>query len=175
MSHTTIGATEDPLTLAYRELHRLARAYMGRQAERHTLQTTALVHEAWLRLGARDEGPFRDRAHFFRTAAMAMRQVLVDHARRRTTRKRDADRAARPLDEIVACHEENAADLLALDEALERLAADDEELGRLVELRFFAGLSIPETARVLGCSMQRVQRRWRVARLRLHDELEQRG
>jgi RNA polymerase sigma-70 factor (ECF subfamily) len=163
--------------LVYDELRRLAGELMRRQPPGHTLQATALVNEAWLRLAGSDEARWRDHRHFFRVAAKAMRSVLVDHVRRRAALKRARSGERVPLDDVIESCERQSIDLLALEEALERLAGIDVELVRLVELRFFAGLSIPETARVLDVSEPTVERGWRTARavLRMHligDPLE---
>jgi RNA polymerase sigma factor (TIGR02999 family) len=166
------GAAEELLPRIYEQLREVAQREMGSERPEHTLQPTALVHEAWMRLsnGSGDE-PFEDRAHFVAIAASAMRRVLVDHARRRGAQKRGAGLERMPLDEIVSEIEKQAHDLLALDVALEKLSARDGELARIVELRFFAGLTVEETGRVLGLSAPTVQRRWRTARAWLRGEL----
>jgi RNA polymerase sigma factor (TIGR02999 family) len=142
---------------------------MRDQGPHHTLQPTALVHEAWMRLTG---GHFIDREHFAAVAAKAMRSVLVDHARRRGTLKRGGGRVRAELDGVLALFHERSPDLLALDDALRRLGENDPELARIVELRFFGGLSIEETARVLASSTASVTRGWRVARMWLVRELE---
>lgn len=152
--------------LVYDELRALAAAYLRRERVAHTLQPTAVVHEAYFRLiGAQDIG-WENRAHFFGIAARAMRRILVEHARARSRQKRTPvtlAAAAEPALEPI--------DLLALDVALERLAALDPEQARLVELRYFAGLSIEESAAALGTSPATVKREWRSARAFLHREL----
>ena len=153
----------------YGELHELAENLMKRHGARHTLQPTALVHEAWMRLTG---GAYSDREHFAAVAARAMRSVLVDHARRRGSQKRGGDQGRLPLDEAAALFDENGPDLLALDEALGRLSTVDPELARIVELRFFGGLTVEEVAKALGSSTATVTRAWRVARLWLARELE---
>lgn len=156
--------------LVYAELRRLARRAMSRQAPGHTLQTTALLHEAWLRLekvGARWESE----EHFLAVAARAMRSVLVDHARRRSADKRGGGRQRVDLDDLVDVLQQRSADLLALDEALAELARLDEELGRIVELRFFGGLKHPAIADLLGVSLRRVERGWSTARSWLYTRL----
>ncbi len=156
--------------LVYQELRRLAGAYMRRERPGQTLQATALVHEAYLRLA--DAGtPWRDRRHFIGIAARSMRQILVERARARGAQKRWAalDRVTLTDALAVAAHED--AMLPALDEAMERLEQVDAELARLVELRFFAGLSIEETADALQLSPATVKRRWALARAWLHREL----
>ena len=161
------------LPIVYEELRRLARHYMRRERAGHTLQTTALIHEAYLRLVGIDALRWRDRAHFFAMAATLMRRVLVDHARRRGRDKRGAGIVVGALDETLAeiVAPEPAVDILALDEALQRLAAADPQQGRVVELRFFAGLSVEETADLLGISTATVKRDWATAKLWLYDEL----
>ena len=166
------AAGEQLLPIVYDELHRIAAGMMRGQARDHTLQATALVHEAYLRLVDEDDPEgFDGRSHFLCVAAKAMRCVLVDHARRRAAGKRAqaSDRVSLELaDELL---ERGGPDLVALDEALTRLAALDEELARVVELRFFAGLSVEEAARVLSVSEASVVRAWRVARMWLKREL----
>ena len=153
------------------ELRRLAEGQFRKAAPRdHTLQPTALVHEAWLRLvgaGADYEG----RQHFLAVAARAMRSVLVDHARRRQSLKRGGEHKRVPMDDVVPIFEERSANLLALDEALLRLAERDNRRARVVELRFFGGLTIEETADLMETSTATVQRDWQMARLWLFNEL----
>lgn len=157
--------------LVHAELRRLADDLMRRQPAGHTLQPTALVNEAWLRLARDGEAAWRDHRHFFRVAAKAMRSILVDHARRKAALKRAGAGLRVPLDEALEAYERRSIDVVAVDEALERLAAIDGDLVRLVELRFFAGLSIPETARVLDVSTPTVERGWRTARALLQIQL----
>lgn len=163
------AAAESLMPRLYGELHELAENLMKRHGARHTLQPTALVHEAWMRLTG---GAYADREHFAAVAARAMRSVLVDHARRRGSQKRGGDRGRRPLDEAAVLFDESGPDLLALDEALGRLSAVDPELSRIVELRFFGGLTVEEVAKVQGSSTATVTRAWRVARMWLARELE---
>jgi RNA polymerase sigma factor (TIGR02999 family) len=156
----------------YEELHAIAERAMARQPDAITLQPTALVHEAWIKLfRGESAGAWHDRRHFVNAAAQAMRQVLIDQARRRQAAKRGHGRRPAPLELCVELMEEAGADLLALDEALEELAALDPELARLVELRFFAGLTIPQVAEVLGGSASKVDRSWRAARAWLRGRL----
>jgi RNA polymerase sigma factor (TIGR02999 family) len=172
MSDGDERAADELLPLVYGELHALAARYMGERAAGHTLQPTALVNEAWLRMIEPESGAsFESRAHFFGVAAKAMRSVLVDHARRRGAQKRGGAVERVPLEDIAALFEERASDLLALDESLTRLAAMDAQLGRIVELRFFGGLSVEETALALGVSQPTIVRGWRVARMWLKREL----
>ena len=169
-------AADELLPLVYEELRALAARAMGQRSAGHTLQPTALVNEAWLRFAGDGEAPeFQNRAHFLGVAARAMRSVLVDHARRRGAAKRVTGRERVPLEHVLDLFEEHTSDLLALDEALTRLTTMDPELGRIVELRFFGGLSVEETAHALDCSEATVVRGWRVARLWLKNDLEPDG
>lgn len=156
---------------AYQELRRLAEAYLNRQPIGHTLQPTALVHEAYLRLLRREDFAGLDVSGFFALAASAMRSVLVDHARRRGRLKRGGSAKREPLDGVVDMYEEKAVDLLALDEALDRLARIDVDQVRVIELRFFGGLSQEETASMLGVSPRTVGRIWNRARAWLKREM----
>lgn len=167
------AAASEILSLLYGELKRLAGQLMHGEATGHTLQATALVHEAWMKLiGAGTMPQVEDRAHFLRLAARAMRRVLVDHARTRDRVKRGGGARREPLDDVVDAITLGAAfDLIALNDGLERLAALDDRSARIVELRLFAGLSIEETASALGVSTPTVERGWRVARLFLSREL----
>jgi RNA polymerase sigma factor (TIGR02999 family) len=156
--------------LVYRELRRLARGRLRRERD-GTLSATALVHEAYLRLVDQTRADVRDRGHFFAIASKVMRRILVDHARRRGAQKRGGDDARVTLDEARLAEAAPAADVLAIDEALERLERLDERLARTVELRFFGGLSVEETAAALGISEATVKRDWSKARLFLYDEI----
>jgi RNA polymerase sigma-70 factor (ECF subfamily) len=156
--------------IVYEELRRLAHHYMRGEREGHTLQTTALVNEVYLRLAGIDGLRWRDRAHFFAMAATLMRRVLVDHARQRGREKRGAGVLVTSLDENAVAPQPEV-DVLALDGALERLAAVDPQQSRVVELRFFAGLSVEETAEALGVSAATVKRDWATAKLWLYNEL----
>ena len=168
------SAAEDLLVLLYAELKGIAARAMNQERASHTLGPTALVHEAWMRLVPSQKTPSRieGREHFVRIAAKAMRQVLVDHARARGAVKRGRNYQAVPLDDVLASFEERDLDLLALDDALGKMAEMDPELSRLVELRFFAGLTIDETASILDMGTATVERRWRVARMWLRRELQ---
>jgi RNA polymerase sigma factor (TIGR02999 family) len=166
------SALDDLIPLVHLELRRLARGYMGRERRDHTLQTTALVNEAVLRLMDAREIPCEDRAHLLAIAARLMRQVLVDHARARGSRKRGGGLARVELDDAAAASLPARLDVLALDQALDRLAALDPRKARVVELRFFGGLSATETADVLGVSADTVKRDLRFAKLWLLRELE---
>jgi len=161
----------DALTpLVYDELRRLARSYMRQERAGHTLQSTALVHEAFLRL-VDQRVKWNSRAHFFGIAAQMMRRILVDHAKAQSTAKRGAGAVRIELDEGLATAPNRDVDLLALDEALERLTKVDPQRSRIVELRFFAGLSNEESAEVLGVSPATIQRQWAGARAWLFHEL----
>lgn len=159
------------LPLVYDELRRLARDHLRRERPEHTLQPTALVNEVYLRLVDQRRVNWQTRAQFFGLAAQLMRHVLVDHARSRAAAKRGGLVHKMSLDEARMAPEEVAAELVALDEALVRLAALDERKSRVVEMRFFGGLSVEETAEALGVSDKTVMRDWRVAKLWLHREL----
>ena len=158
--------------LVYDELRRLAEYHLRRERPDHTLQATALVHEAYLKLVDKPDARWQDRAHFFAVAAQAMRRVLVDHARARLGPKRAGGQAAITLTEARLEADEPPLDVLALDLALERLAARDAQQSRVVELRFFGGLTIEETAEVLGISPATVKREWAMARAWLRRELQ---
>ena len=157
-------------TLVYNELHRLARGYMRRERRGHTLQTTAIINEAYLRLMGQSRVDWRSRAQFFGVAAQFMRRILVDHARSRQAAKRRSV-ATVPLDEAWVYAPERAPALIALDEALERLAALDPRKARVVEMRYFGGLSADETAEVLDVSAVTVMRDWSFAKAWLRREL----
>jgi RNA polymerase sigma factor (TIGR02999 family) len=160
--------------LVYDELRSLARRQLAGQ-DRRLLQTTALVHDAYLKLAGHSRLDVQDRRHFFAIAARAMRQLVVDQARRETARKRGGRATDLPLDEGRLALGERAGEIVAMDDALDRLAVVDERLSRVVELRFFGGLSVEETAEVLDSSPRTVTRDWRKARAFLHGELEKGG
>lgn len=163
-------AADELLPIVYAELHRLAqRAMAGRGGQ--TLQTTALMNEAWIRLVDGDGAEWESRNHFLAVAARAMRSVLVDRARRRGALKRGGARVELELDAAIDELEERAPDLVALDDALEKLAEVDETLVKIVEMRFFGGLSQPAIAEVLGISLRSVERGWSTARAWLHARL----
>ena len=176
-------ATESLVRLVYAELRRQAQLALRRENEGHTLQPTALVHEAWLRLGEQHDASWESRTQFFALAAQMMRRVLLDHARARHAFKRGGGGMQVSLgavDPSAAVADSSAAqgssldevDLIALNDALERLAALDPQKARLVDLRYFAGLSIPEAAAALGVSTATVGREWAIARMWLRRELE---
>jgi RNA polymerase sigma factor (TIGR02999 family) len=168
-------ALQQLIPLVERELRRLARAYMGRERRGHTLQTTALVNEAFLKLTDARRVRWQDRAHFLGISARLMRRVLVDHARRRGYLKRGGDVQRVTLHEGLVTSAEPALDVVALDRALEALAKVDARKSRIIELRFFGGLSVEETAEVLHVSADTVKRDWRLAKLWLLRELEGEG
>ncbi len=164
-------ALDELMPLVYEELRRMARRQMDRQNPGHTLQTTALIHEAYLRLVDQKDVQWQNRAHFFAVAATAMRQILVDYARARHAAKRGGAMRAVSLDEAAVASDERAAELVALDDALKSLAAVDRRKCQVVELRYFGGLSVEETAEVLKVSRETVARDWRLARTWLLREL----
>jgi RNA polymerase sigma-70 factor (ECF subfamily) len=165
-------ALERLIPLVEAELRRLARAYMGRERRGHTLQTTALVNEAFLRLTDTQRVRWQDRAHFLGISARLMRRVLVDHARARGYRKRGGGAQRVTLSEGLVASTDPALDVVGLDRALDALAAVDARKSRVIELRFFGGLSVEETAEVLHVSTDTVKRDWRLAKLWLLRELE---
>ena len=165
-------AMDELLPLIYDELHRRAAGYLRRERQNHTLQTTALVHEAYLKLVDQKNVEWKDRGHFFAVAAQAMRRILVDHAKHRHREKRGGAAENIPLDDIsVAAAEGENLDIMALDEALTRLAEFDPDQERLVELRYFGGLSLEETADTMGVSRATAAREWQLAKAWLHREL----
>ena len=165
------AALEELIPLVYEELRRLAHLYMGRESPGNTLQTSALVNEAYLRLADWTNPRWQNRAHFFAICAQLMRQILVDYARRRRSRKRGGGARQVSLDEAMIVSVERAGDVVALDEALKRLAELDPRQSRIVELRFFGGLSIEETAEVLSVSPGTVMRDWTLAKAWLRREI----
>jgi RNA polymerase sigma factor (TIGR02999 family) len=162
----------DRLTpLVYEELRQQAARYLRRERPGHTMQTTALINEAYLRLIDAKEVRWQGRAHFFAIAANLMRRILVDHARQRNAAKRGGSPVHVTLDRIVATAKQSNIDVLAIDEALTKLAAIDRQQAQIVELRFFSGLSVEETAAALGISPRTVKRDWSVARAWLRREI----
>jgi RNA polymerase sigma factor (TIGR02999 family) len=165
------SAIEQLMPLVYDELHRLAQRYMSDEKPGHTLQTTALVNEAYLRLVHSSQANWAGRSHFFAVCAQVMRRILVDWARSRRSLKRGSDIPALQLDEALAEAMQPGADLVAVDEALKTLALVDQRKARIVELRFFGGLSVAETAEVLKVSEETVHRDWKLAKHWLRQEL----
>jgi RNA polymerase sigma factor (TIGR02999 family) len=168
-------AAQDLLPLVYEELRKLAAARMADEWETSTLQPTALVHEAWLRLVGSGPQPWRNRAHFFAAAAEAIRRVLIDRARRKLALKRGARPQRLDLDEVNLAVGADEETLLEVNEALEKLAAHDPQSAQLVKLRFFAGLGYAEAAEALGISERSAKRHWAFARAWLYRELSRRA
>jgi RNA polymerase sigma-70 factor, ECF subfamily len=169
------SAADQVVPLIYEELRGLASHFMARERPDHTLQTTALVHEAYRRLVDQHHSDWQNRAHFFGAAAKAMRRILVDHARSRLAHKRGGDAPRLQFEESLSVPCEQSRDLIDLDSALSRLAALNARQARVVELRFFAGLNVDETAEAVGISPKTVKRDWTVARAWLHRELRSRS
>lgn len=165
------GALETLTPLVYSELHRLAQHYLNGERAGHTLQTSALVNEAYMRLIDWKEVRWQNRAHFFGVCAKLMRNILVDYARHRHYQKRGGDAIKVALEEADAVAQAEETDLVALDLALQRLAQIDERKSRVIELRFFGGLSVKETAEVLQISEETVMRDWRLSRAWLFEEM----
>lgn len=169
------AARDQLMPLVYEELHRLAHRYMGRERVGHTLQTSALVNEAYLRLIDQSRVHWQNRAHFFGIAAQMMRRILVDYARSRGLAKRGGDARQVSLDEAATVSEERAANVVALDDALNGLAEFDLRKSQIVELRYFGGLSIDETAEVLAVSPGTVMRDWTMAKAWLRRAMDTNG
>jgi RNA polymerase sigma factor (TIGR02999 family) len=165
------SALEQLTPLVYGELRRLAGRYLRKERPDHTLQSTALVHEAFIRLVDQREVKWQNRAHFFGVAAQMIRRILVDHARSRQANKRGSGAPKLSLDEALATPERRDLDLLALDDALNSLAKIDPQQARIVELRFFTGLTVEETAEVLGISPATVKRDWVTAKAWLYRDI----
>ena len=163
-------AVNDLLPLVYDELHRLARSYFRRERGEHTMQPTALVHEAYIRL-VDQRAPLESRGHFMAVAATQMRRVLLDYARKHRAARRGGDDQKVLLEDTMVICEQRPVDMILLDVALAKLAALDAKQAQLVELRFFAGLSVEETAEVMGVSPATVKRNWSSARAFLHREI----
>jgi RNA polymerase sigma-70 factor, ECF subfamily len=161
----------DLMDVIYDELHKRAKHYLVRERSGHTLQPTALVHEVYLRLIKQKDVKWQNRAHFFGVAAMMMRRILVEHARRRFADKRGGDDFRLSIDEALNIPQQRDVQLLALDDALNTLAGLDPRQSKIVELRFFGGLSVEETAEVLNISPITVTREWRLAKMWLYHEL----
>jgi RNA polymerase sigma-70 factor, ECF subfamily len=163
-------ALDELMPLVYQELRRMAKQYMNRQPSEHTLQTTALIHEAYLKLADNQGKNWQNRAHFFAVAAQAMRHILVDHARSHKTDKRGEAQIV-SLEDVAIISNERAVEIVTLNEAIENLSKVDERKSRVVELRYFGGLSVEETAEVLKISQETVMRDWRFAKTWLLREL----
>lgn len=171
ISHGNREALGDLVPLIYDELRQVARARMAREAPGHTLQPTALVHEVYLRLLGDENVAWENRAHFFSAAAESMRRILIERARRYSRKRHGGGQRRVPLDRIDPAEEAHQEDLLALDEALARLEEKDPQLSQVVKLRYFAGLTVSETARALGSSPRTVNRLWTMARAWLNQEM----
>lgn len=168
-------ALEALLPIVYGELRRLANNYLRRERADHTLQPTALVHEAYMKLIDQRNVKWQNRAHFFGVAANVMRRILVDHARKHNAEKRGGEFSKEQLEEaLVVVSDERSFELLALDEALENLAQMDPQKARIVELRYFGGLSVEETAEVMGVSEITVKRHWKLAKAWLYGQIVRR-
>lgn len=161
--------------IVYEELRRLAQSVLAGERRGHTLQATALVHEAFVKLTAQQTPGWQSRAEFMAIAAQAMRRILVDYARARNSQKRGGGSAPIPLSEAMSLYEERAVDLSALDDALTRLAAIDARKARLVELRFFGGMSMEDASALLGVPQRTLERDWTTARAWLRKELKEAG
>jgi RNA polymerase sigma-70 factor, ECF subfamily len=172
LSNGDRAAVDLLLPVIYDELRKLAANYLRRERPDHTLQPTALVHEAYLRLIDQSRVNWQNRAHFFGVAAQIMRRLLVDHARKHNAEKRGQDFQKLSLDENIDRAVERSAELIALDDALKTLATFDAQKARMVELRYFGGLSIEETADVLGVTPTTIKRHWRFAKAWLHGEMQ---
>jgi RNA polymerase sigma factor (TIGR02999 family) len=171
LSNGNDAVIEELLPVVYDELKKLAASYLRRERSNHTLQPTALVHEAYLRLVDQTRVSWQNRAHFFGVAAQIMRRILVDHARQHQADKRGGEFQKMQLDENVDKAVEISSELVRLDEALKDLAKSDEPLARLVELRYFGGLTFEEAAEVLGVSVMTAKRHWKLARAWLFDRM----
>jgi RNA polymerase sigma factor (TIGR02999 family) len=165
-------ALDQLMPAIYQELHKIAGSYLRRERAEHTLQPTALIHEAYLRLVGPNVPSFKSRTHFYGVAAHVMRQILVEHARARGAAKRGAGRPKVSLDDVTLFSVERTADLVALDDALTTLAGFDERKSKIIELRFFAGLSLDDTADALGVSVATISRELRLAQAWLQRELD---
>lgn len=166
------NALNDLIPLVYKELHRMARRAWSRQEQGNTLQPTALINEAFLRLAGAENASFQNRCHFLAVACTAMRQILVNHAKSRHTGKRGSGEVALSVDDVQLAVTQEAAEVVALHEALTRLQGIDPRKSQVVEMRYFGGLSIEETAEALGISVITVNRDWRLARTWLIREMK---
>jgi RNA polymerase sigma factor (TIGR02999 family) len=158
-------------SVVYDELHRLAARYMRGERPNHSLQATILVHEAFIRLVDQDDRSWQNRSHFFAAAAQIMRRILIDYARNRRAEKRGGGQPVVQLDDAMVFSDDNCEEWIAVDQALDRLAERDARLARIVEMRFFVGLTEEEIGEVLGVSPRTVKRDWKVAKAWLHGEL----
>jgi RNA polymerase sigma factor (TIGR02999 family) len=165
------SAIDRLLPAAYEELHRIAQSYLRRERPEHTLQPTALVHEAYLRLASQEQPAYRDRGHFFGIAAQLMRQILVDHARAHNAGRRGGGKVHIPIEDVAAASEKHPEMFLDLDRALAKLEEQDARKARVVEMRFFAGLTAEECAEALSISVETVWRDLRMGQAWLRNEL----
>lgn len=168
-------AFEDLVTLIYPELRRLARRYMRHENPGHTLQTSALINEAYLRLAGTETAEWQNRAHFFAVAAQVMRHILIDHARKHHVVRRGGGLQRVSLDETAVASDERASEFVALDEALTKLAVVDARKSQIVEMKFFGGLTVEEIAQVMKLSPITIKREWRAAKAWLHLEITKPG
>jgi RNA polymerase sigma factor (TIGR02999 family) len=166
-----MAALDQLVPIVYQELRRMAGNYLRQENPGHTLQPTALVHEAWLRLVDQARVDWRNRAQFFGVAAQMMRRILVDHAKAKHREKRGGEAVKLSLDDVINLSRERAVDLLALDDALDELTRVDERKGRVVELRYFGGFSVAETAQILEVSPETVMRDWKMAKAWLYQQI----
>ncbi len=171
LSHGNKAAFDGLMPLVYEELRRMAKRFMNNQPSDHTLQTTELIHEAYIKLADKKETDWQNRSHFFGVAAQAMRHILVDYARAKMSQKRGGAGQQITLNETALVSKDNSGEILALHEALERLGNMDERKARVVEMKFFGGLTIEEIAEVLQISPETVKRDWKFARTWLLREL----
>ena len=171
IEHGDTKAASELLPLVYEELRRLAASKMAHESVGHTLQPTALVHEAWLRLAGANQSGWENRAHFFGAAAESMRRILVEHARRKQSLKRGAGAERQELDESVLVMTVPPDELLAVHEALDKLAAEDKTAAELVKLRYFVGMTMEEAASALGMPKRTAENLWTYARVWLHREI----
>ena len=169
------AALEDLVPLIYPELRRLARKYMRQEKPGHTLQTSALINEAYLRLAGTEAAEWQNRSHFFAVAAQVMRHILIDHARKHQVARRGGGLLRVSLDETAFASHERAAEFMALDEALTKLALVDARKSQIVEMKFFGGLTVEEVAEVMKLSPITIKREWRAAKAWLHLEITERG
>jgi len=176
ISNTTLQsealAANELLSVVYQELRRLAAAKMSAESPDHTLQPTALVHEAWMRLSSGEQRPWNDRGHFFAAAAEAMRRILVDNARRKRAKRHGGGQRRVDLSEAASAIAENDDTLLAVNDALEKPAELDPQKAELVKVRYFVGMTVPEAATALGISERSAKRYWAFARAWLHEEIK---
>jgi RNA polymerase sigma factor (TIGR02999 family) len=172
MRHGADKSADELLPLVYAELRRLAAQKMSVESPGQTLQPTALVHEAWLKLASSDDRKWNDRTHFFAAAAEAMRRILVDNARRKRTQRHGGGQQRVDMPDIAATAEENEEKMLAVNEALDKFAKLDPQKAELVKLRYFVGMTIEEAGEVLGISERTAKRYWAFARAWLHEEIK---